>query len=87
VVAVVEVTSFDRDARRRDGIDKPRAYAETGIAVYFVVDRLHGSVVVYGDPDGTGYRSVQRVPVGAAVHVPEPVALDLDTKPLLDWIA
>src|SRR6185437_6883432 len=26
IVLVVEVTSFDRDAQRRDGIDKPRAY-------------------------------------------------------------
>lgn len=86
VAAVVEVTSFDRDARQRDSVDKPRAYAETGIPVYLVVDRIEDKVIVYSDPDGQAYRSVERVPVGQQVHLPEPVSLTLDTEPLQEWI-
>ncbi|CAM5602556.1 hypothetical protein SANTM175S_08533 [Streptomyces antimycoticus] len=33
VLMVVEVTSYDSDTDRRDRVEKPRAYAETGIPV------------------------------------------------------
>lgn len=87
IALVVEVTSFDRDAQRRDGIDKPRAYAETGIPVYLVVDRRKDSVIVHSEPDGHVYRSVQSYPVGALVWLPAPIALELDTEPLKELIA
>lgn len=33
VLMVVEVTSYDSDTDRRDRVDRPRAYAQTGIPV------------------------------------------------------
>lgn len=87
IALVVEVTSFDRDAQRRDGIDKPRAYAETGIPVYLVVDRRKDSVIVHSDPDGQEYHAVRSSPLGTVVWLPDPVSLELDTQPLLTWVS
>lgn len=63
-----------------------RAYAETGIPVFLVIDRAQASVVVYSDPDGQTYRNVQNHPVGAVVPLPAPVSAELDTEPLREWI-
>ncbi|MBB6437396.1 Uma2 family endonuclease [Streptomyces candidus] len=50
VLMVVEVTSWDSDTNQRDRIDKPRAYAETGIPVYLLVDRDNHELRVHWGP-------------------------------------
>jgi hypothetical protein len=80
----VEVTSYDRDTNQRDRIDKPRAYAECGIPVFLLVDRDSHEVVVHSGPvDGT-YRDLHTSFFGETVTLPEPVAMELDTRRFLD---
>jgi Uma2 family endonuclease len=86
VLLVAEVTSSDPDTNQRDRIDKPRAYAESGIPVYLLIDRDSCEAVVYSDPDGTRYETVSRRPFGKAVLLPDPVGITLDTEPLKDWV-
>ncbi|MFF7989546.1 Uma2 family endonuclease [Kitasatospora xanthocidica] len=88
VLMVAEVTSFDSDSDtdRRDRIEKPRAYAETGIPVYLLIDRDSAEFIVHSRPDGVRYESVQILPIGKTVHLPEPVGIALDTEPLKDWV-
>ncbi|MEV7519659.1 Uma2 family endonuclease [Streptomyces sp. NPDC091371] len=86
ILMAVEVTSWDSDTERRDRIEKPRAYAETGIPVYLLIDRLKCQVVVHSDPDGTGYETVRTVPFGREVQLPDPVGINLQTEPLKDWV-
>ncbi|MGY0017450.1 Uma2 family endonuclease [Streptomyces sp. YJ-C3] len=85
VVMVVEVTSNDRDTNQRDRVEKPRAYAETGIPVYLLIDRETGEVKVHSQPDGVRYEQVVTVPFGKSVTLPDPVGIELDTAPLKDW--
>lgn len=86
VLMAVEVTSFDSDTDRRDRIQKPRAYAETGIPVYLLIDRDRCETFVYSEPVNGVYSSVQSVPVGESVELPSPVGTILDTEPLKDMI-
>ncbi|MEY9840197.1 Uma2 family endonuclease [Streptacidiphilus sp. EB103A] len=86
VLLIAEVTSFDDDTDRRDRIDKPRAYAETGIPVYLLIDRDSCEVVVHSEPDGTRYETVRRLPFGKPAELPAPVGITLDTEPLKDWV-
>ncbi|MEE4542155.1 Uma2 family endonuclease [Streptomyces sp. V4-01] len=89
VLMVVEVTSydFDTDTDKRDRDEKPRAYAETGIPVYLLVDRTLGEVVVHSSPESRGvYAHLDRYAFGAEVRVPEPVGVVLDTEPLKGWV-
>ncbi|MFD7920157.1 Uma2 family endonuclease [Streptomyces sp. NPDC059740] len=86
VLMVVEVTSYDSDTDQRDRVEKPRAYAETGIPVYLLVDRDSCEVTVYSEPDGTRYESARTVPFGKTVHLPEPVGIPLETEALKDWV-
>ena len=83
---VVEVTSYDSDTDRRDRIEKPRAYAETGIPVYLLIDRGAGEVTVFSEPDGVRYESTKTVPFGKPIMVPAPVGITLDTGPLRDRV-
>ncbi|MEZ0094789.1 Uma2 family endonuclease [Streptacidiphilus sp. EB129] len=85
VLMVVEVTSYDSDTDQRDRVEKPRAYAETGIPVYLLIDRDSGVVTVHGEPDGIRYETTQTVPFGKAVVLPAPIGITLDTEPLKDW--
>ncbi len=82
VLMVVEVTSHDRDADRRDRAEKPDGYAAAGIAVYVLVDRDQDSVTVYADPEGGVYRSATTRAFGALVELPDPVAITLETEKL-----
>jgi Uma2 family endonuclease len=82
---VVEVTSRDRDADRRDRIEKPDGYAAAGIPVYLLVDRDTDSVTVHCDPEGGIYRSLTTRAFGAAVELPDPVGFTLDTQKLKDF--
>ncbi|AJE83886.1 hypothetical protein SLNWT_3510 [Streptomyces albus] len=86
VLMVVEVTSGDSDTDRRDRAEKPRAYAETGLPVYLLIDRDTCEVKVHSAPDGVRYEQVVTVPFGKSVALPDPVGIELDTEPLKDWV-
>ncbi|WP_431683982.1 Uma2 family endonuclease [Kitasatospora sp. KL5] len=86
VVMVVEVTSYDTDTDRRDRDEKPRAYAETGIPVYLLVDRDSCEVLVFGEPEDGQYVNLVRRPFGKTVVLPEPVGISLDTEPFKAWV-
>lgn len=86
VLMVVEVTSYDPDTDRRDREEKPRAYAETGIPVYLLIDRDSCEVTVYSEPDGVRYEESRTVPFGKPVPLPDPVGIELDTEPLKSWV-
>lgn len=86
VLMTVEVTSYDSDTDRRDREEKPRAYAETGIPVYLLIDRDAGEVIVHSEPDGVRYEHTTRVPFGKNVQLPEPVGIALETEPLKNWV-
>lgn len=86
VLMVVEVTSYDDDTDRRDRVEKPRAYAETGIPVYLLIDRETCEVKVHSQPDGVRYETVVTVPFGKNVRLPDPVGIELDTEPLKNWV-
>ncbi|GGY32663.1 Uma2 family endonuclease [Streptomyces anulatus] len=85
VLMVVEVTSYDEDTDRRDRVEKPRAYAETSIPVYLLIDRDSCEVKVHSGPDGVRYEQVVTVPYGKTVTLPDPVGIELDTEPLKNW--
>ncbi|WP_067815273.1 Uma2 family endonuclease [Nocardia inohanensis] len=84
VLMVVEVTSFDSDTDRRDRVEKPRAYAATGIPVYLLIDRDPCEVLVYSRPVHEMYSSCVRLPFGDPVELPDPVGVVLDTESLKD---
>ncbi|WP_405681541.1 Uma2 family endonuclease [Streptomyces sp. NBC_01238] len=86
VLMVVEVTSYDEDTDRRNRVEKPRAYAETGIPVYLLIDRDTCEVKVHSQPDGVRYEQVVTVPYGKTVELPDPVGIELDTEPLKNWV-
>ncbi|MFE3767170.1 Uma2 family endonuclease [Streptomyces sp. NPDC059104] len=86
ILMAVEVTSWNSGTERRDRLEKPRAYAETGIPVYLLVDRLTCRLLVHSDPDGARYETVRTVPFGREVRLPDPVGITLETEPLEDWV-
>jgi Uma2 family endonuclease len=86
VLMAVEVTSYDSDTDRGDRVEKPRAYAETGIPVDLLVDREAGEVTVFSEPDGVRYESTRTVPFGKPLTLPAPVGVTLDTEPLQGWV-
>lgn len=86
VLMVVEVTSYDSDTDKRDCVEKPRAYAETRIPVYLLVDRESCVVSVHSAPDGVRYEQTLTVPFGKQAALPDPVGIVLDTEPLKDWV-
>ncbi|GAA4069293.1 MULTISPECIES: Uma2 family endonuclease [Streptomyces] len=86
ILMAVEVTSWDSDTRRRDHVEKPRAYAETGIPVYLLIDRAKCEVSVYSEPQGRGYATVRTLPYGMDIELPDPVGITLQTEQLKDWV-
>lgn len=86
VLMVVEVTSYDSDTDRRDRVEKPRAYAESGIPVYLLIDRDTREVTVYSEPDGVRYERTLTVPFGKHAALPDPVGITLDTAALTEWV-
>lgn len=86
VLMAVEVTSHDSDTDRRDRVEKPRAYAETGIPVYLLIDRATGEVKVHSQPGDGRYDMIVTATFGKTVTLPEPVGIELDTEPLKDWV-
>ncbi|WP_328465729.1 Uma2 family endonuclease [Streptomyces sp. NBC_00448] len=85
VLMAVEVTLRDRDTNQRDRVDKPRAYAESGIPVYLLIDRDRREVSIHSDPQDGAYRDRHVVAFGKTVALPEPVGIELDTRQLLEW--
>lgn len=83
---VVEVTSYDGDTDQRDRVEKPRAYAETGIPLYLLIDRDSCEVTVYSEPDGVRYQNAHTVPFGKTVTLPDPVGITLETEALKEWV-
>lgn len=86
VLMAVEVTSYDSDADRRDRRDKPRAYAETGIPIYLMIDRDAGETFVYSHLSDGVYTTITRVRFGSDIELPEPLCFDLDTEPFKNWV-
>jgi len=86
VLMVVEVTSYDSDTDQRDRVEKPRAYAETGIPVYLLIDRDTCEITVYSEPDGVRYENAHTVPFGKELALPEPVGITLETEQLKNWV-
>ncbi|MDQ0788257.1 Uma2 family endonuclease [Streptomyces sp. B3I8] len=87
VLMAVEVTSHDSDTHRRDRVEKPDGHAAAGIPVYLLIDRDDCSVVVFNQPEGGRYRHQETLPFGAAVALPDPVGITLDTGPLKDLVS
>ncbi|MER5792181.1 Uma2 family endonuclease [Streptomyces sp. NPDC001980] len=81
----VEVTSYDSDTNKRDRVEKPDGYAAAGIPIYLLIDRDDCSVVVFNQPEGGRYRHEEKLPFGAAVKLPEPVNITLDTETLKEF--
>ncbi|WP_040812998.1 Uma2 family endonuclease [Nocardia concava] len=86
VVMAVEVTSRDSDTNRRDRIEKPRAFAQSEIPLYLLIDRDNAEVVVYAEPNGKAYQQICKYAFGQQVPVPAPLDLIIDTTPLQDWV-
>ncbi|GAB0101797.1 Uma2 family endonuclease [Nocardia sp. JMUB6875] len=86
VITVVEVTSRDSETNRRDRIEKPRAFAQSGIPIYLLIDRDNTEVVVYSNSNGEVYQQVCQYAFGLQVRVPVPLDLTIDTAPLQDWV-
>ncbi|MEU9173047.1 Uma2 family endonuclease [Streptomyces sp. NPDC048420] len=86
VVIVVEVTSYETDTDKRDREDKPRAYAETGIPVYLLIDRDSCETLVCSEPDDGAHSNIARRSFRKIVALPAPVGITLDTEPLKDWV-
>ncbi|MGH4028343.1 Uma2 family endonuclease [Actinomycetota bacterium Odt1-20B] len=80
------VESNKEGRARRDRVDKPRAYASTGIPVYLLVDRETCEIKVHSQPDGGRYEQVMTLPFGKDVTLPDPVGITLDTEPLKNWV-
>ncbi|MEV6946237.1 hypothetical protein AB0N07_30465 [Streptomyces sp. NPDC051172] len=51
------------------------------------MDRDDRSVVVFDQPENGRYRHEEKLPFGAAVKLPEPVGITLDTEPLKKFVA
>ncbi|MFJ7997967.1 Uma2 family endonuclease [Streptomyces sp. NPDC096310] len=86
VLMTVEVTSYDSDTDNRDRVEKPRAYAQTDIPVYLLIDRDNCVVTVHSEPDGVRYETIHTVPFGKEITLPEPVGITLETEQLKDWV-
>ena len=83
---VVEVTADDPDTDWYTRMEKPDAYAAVGIPVYLFIDRDDCSVVVFNQVEGGRYRHEERLAIGAAVKIPDPVNITLDTEPLKEFV-
>ncbi|WP_406088663.1 Uma2 family endonuclease [Kitasatospora purpeofusca] len=84
VLLVAEVTSFDRRADERDRVKKPRAYAESGIPLYLLVDRDSDTVTVHSEPVKGRYREIRSYDYGERAELPG-LDLTLDTEELKDY--
>lgn len=86
VLMAVEVTADDVDTDRHNRVEKPHGYAAAGIPVYLLIDRDDCSVVVFNQPEDGRYRREEKLPFGAAVKIPDPVNITLNTEPLKEFV-
>ncbi|MFF1694828.1 Uma2 family endonuclease [Streptomyces sp. NPDC058257] len=85
VLMAVEITSRDNDTNQRDRIDKPIGYGEADIPVYLLIDRDDNTLTVFSDPKDGRYQQAPSYPWGAAVQLPAPVGITLETEELKDY--
>ncbi|MHC0429592.1 Uma2 family endonuclease [Streptomyces sp. O3] len=85
VLMAVEVTSWDKDADRRDRVEKPRAYAETGIPVYLLIDRNACTLTLYSTPERGRYSDTHTADFGATVELPG-LGIALKTDRLKNYV-
>ncbi|KJY27613.1 hypothetical protein VR45_34410 [Streptomyces sp. NRRL S-495] len=84
VLLVAEITSFDRRADERHRVEKPRAYAESGIPLHLLVDRDNDTVTVHSEPVKGRYRVIRSYDYGERVELPL-IGAVLDTEELKDY--
>jgi len=77
VEMVIEVTSGRGE---RDRQQKRRAYAEAGIALYLLIDRVAHEAVLYSAPADGEYHTQQRQAFGKGIELPAPFSFTLDTS-------
>ncbi|MEV7194028.1 Uma2 family endonuclease [Streptomyces sp. NPDC093510] len=101
VLMTIEVTSYDRDrdrdrdrdcdrdpdTDRRDRHEKRHGYARAGIPVHLVVDRYGDTLTVFSDLHDGEYRQSRTYAYGAAVTLPAPVGIPLNTEQLKIYTA
>jgi Uma2 family endonuclease len=86
VLMAVEVTTYDSGTDHGHRVEKPRAYARTGIPVHLLIDREYRQVAVHSGPSGARYGIVLTVPFGKEITLPDPVGITLETEQLKNWV-
>jgi Uma2 family endonuclease len=83
VLLVAEVVS--PHSRREDREVKPRAYAQGGVPLYLLIDRLATppAVTLFSQPGANGYRRRQSALAGEPLRLPGPFKVSVDTAGLL----
>ncbi|MHA6762363.1 Uma2 family endonuclease [Streptacidiphilus sp. PAMC 29251] len=84
-MSLPEVTSYDPDTDRRDRVEKPAAYAESGVPVYLLIDRDSCETVVHTEPEGGKYRSVRSYAFGSNVEITG-LGISLETEILKQYV-
>ncbi|MGT2532889.1 Uma2 family endonuclease [Streptomyces nojiriensis] len=78
---IVEVTSESN--AETDRVVKRKQYAEYGAPLYLLIDRVEETVTLFSGPGRLGYtRTEGPHPFGAALRLPEPFGIVLDTSEL-----
>ncbi|MFE2165230.1 Uma2 family endonuclease [Streptomyces sp. NPDC059447] len=78
---IVEVTSESN--AETDRVVKRKRYAEYGAPLYLLIDRVEETVTLFSGPGRLGYtRTEGPHPFGAALRLPEPFGIELDTSEL-----
>ncbi|WP_116213539.1 Uma2 family endonuclease [Streptomyces olivoreticuli] len=85
VLMTLEITSWDRDTDQRDRKEKPRAYAESGIPVYLLVDREQCTVTVFSQPENGRYSNTHIADFGNTVALPG-LGISLATERLKNYV-
>ncbi|MFE7119110.1 Uma2 family endonuclease [Streptomyces sp. NPDC057654] len=86
-VSTHEYEAHDHGTNQRDRVEKPRAFAESGVPVYLLIDREADEVTVYSEPVDGSYQERHSAAFGKTVTLPEPVGITLGTEPLKTWSA
>jgi Uma2 family endonuclease len=83
VLLVAEVVS--PSSRRQDRETKNRVYAQGGVPLYLLIDKLAAppSVTLFTEPGEDGYRGRETAAAGQPLRLPDPFSLSLDTARLL----
>ncbi|MFC9429438.1 Uma2 family endonuclease [Streptomyces sp. NPDC056987] len=88
VLMTAEITAYDVGSNRRDREERPSVYASTGIPLHLIIDRAARTVTVFSEPDLNlgGYRVECTVKFGRKLVLPAPVAIELDTEELKQYV-